>query len=607
MTTLNPSIHFWIGDFLLLCICLLGPGCREKRFQIQEAHSGQPVRGGTLEILVGSDFDHVVTTSVVSIEGVAMLRAITRTLLTYRSSADFGTAIQLVPDLALEIPSRENGGISADGLTYIFHLRQGVRWDTSPPREVTAGDLVRAFKLLGNPVAAAGTPGYYTDTIVGLGDYVSRFGKVSNDIPAIREFINAREIEGVRAAGEFTLVFQLRNSASHFLNVLALPCVAPVPVEYLNYRPDSAEFRQHILSIGPYRITRYIQNREMLLERNPVWDPATDTIRPGYVDRIRFRFGIDSQLQQLQTATGTADLGYETIPTGELGAKMALSGPTVWQSPGNGSWGFRYLDINHVATNGVTRQLQVRRAIALAVDKAALVTLSGGARVARVLRQAVPSSVSGYREGADQYVTPGDRGNPAEARALLAAAGYPNGLSLRLAYINTRDKLLAQALQASLARAGITAALAPMTEGDFYGRLLAYTENAKRGEWDLALDGAQPPWFGENNGCSVIGPLFDGRRFGQNGWNCGGYSNAQVNALIDRGTTAASLAIGEPAWSEAARRAMEEVAIIPLIEIKSPYSHSRRLRNRTWAVLAPTPDITSVWLADAALKQGREN
>jgi peptide/nickel transport system substrate-binding protein len=225
--------------------------------------------------------------------------------------------------------------------------------------------------------------------------------------------------------------------------------------------------------------------------------------------------------------------------------------------------------------------------------------------VARVLRQAVPSSVSGYRKGADQYVTAGDRGNPAEARAHLTAAGYPNAISLRLAYINTRDKLLAQSLQASLARAGMRLELAEMTEGDFYGHLLGYSENAKRGEWDLALDGAQPPWFGENNGCSVIGPLFDGRRFGQNGWNCGGYSNAEVNALIDRATTAASLTIGESAWSDAVRRAMEEVAIIPLIEIKSPYSHSRRLRNCTWAVLAPTCDICSVWLTDAAPGQGR--
>jgi ABC-type transport system substrate-binding protein len=592
-------------QLFLLLFCILSSACSNIRSQPRE-ETGPPLHGGTLEILAGSDFDHLASTSAGTTSSMGMLRAITRTLLTYPSSTDFKTAIHLAPDLALEVPSPENGGISADGLTYTFHLRQGVRWNTNPPREVTAYDFVRAFKLLGNPVCPVSMP-YYTDTIFGMENYVSRFAQVPGTIPSIREFINSREIEGVHAADEFTLVFRLRNPASHFLNILAIPCAAPVPVEYLDFLPDSPDFRQHILSIGPYRITRYIQNNEMMLERNPLWDPVHDPIRRGYVDRIHFRFGIDAQMQQLQTAATTADLSYDLIPTAELSSMMALNDPAVWLSPpGEAPWGFRYLDINHIGPAGsVTRQIQVRRAIALAIDKAALVQLSGGPRVARVLRQAVPSSVSGYRKGADQYVTPGDRGNPAEARSLLIAAGYPNGISLRLSYINTWQKLLAESLQASLARAGITVDLAPTTQGDFYGRLLAYPENARRGEWDVALDGAGPPWFGENNGCSVIGPLFDGRRFGQNSWNCGGYNNAEINTLIDRATTAGSLIIEEPAWSQAVRLAMEEVAIVPLIETKTPYSHSRRLRNCTWAVLDPNCDITSVWLADVAPGQGR--
>ncbi len=594
-------------NLLLLCISL-GAGCKERDFQTHVPNPEQPLRGGTLEILTGSDFDHLATTSAGTTASMGLLRAITRTLLTYPSSPDFGTAIQLVPDLALEVPSAENGGISADGLTYTFRLRRGVRWDTNPPREVTAHDFVRAFKLLGNPVLPASTPGFYVDTIVGMEDYVSRFGQVPGTIPAIRHFVNTQGIDGVYAADDFRLILRLRNPACHFLNILALPCVAPVPIEYLDFLLDSPQFRQHTLSIGPYRIARYTQNVEMLLERNPMWNSNTDPIRPAYVDRIHFRFGIEAQLQQLQTSAGTADLGYDMIPTAELSFLMGVNDPTVWVSPpGEVPWGFRYLDINYVGpkNRSPTRQLLVRQSIALAVDKAALVQLSGGPRVACALRQAVPSSVSGYRKGADQYSTSGDRGNPAESRTLLAKAGYPNGISLRLAFIDPVQKLFAQSLQASLARAGITVDLVPTTQADFYGRLLASTNNAQRGEWDLALDSAQPPWFGENNGCSVISPLFDGRRFGQNGWNCGGYSDVEVNALIDRATTAASLTVAEPAWSEAARRAMEQVAIIPLIEMRATYRHSGRVRNCTWAVLDPNCDITSLWLTDAAPGKAR--
>jgi ABC-type transport system substrate-binding protein len=585
---------------------ILSVGCSNVRVGPHEDETGPPVRGGTLEFLSSGDFDHLATTSAGTVGSMGLLRAFARTLVTYPASTDFETVTRLRPDLALEVPSTENSGISADGRTYTFHLRRGIRWDTNPPREVTAYDFVRAFKLLGNPVCPASTPAYYTDIIEGLEDYCSRFAKVPGTVPAIREFVNTQEIEGVRAADDFTLVFRLWNPALHFLDILAIPCVAPVPFEYLDFLPDSPEFRQHTLSIGPYRITRYIQNREMLLERNPIWDPGTDPIRPGYVDRIRFRFGIDDQLQQLQIKAGTADLGFEKIPTAELAALMAIKDPTVWLSPPGDKGGFSlYLDINQVGPKdrSPTRQLRVRRAIALAVDKAALVQLSGGPRLARALRQAVPSSVTGYRKGADQYVTPGDRGRPAEAREMLAAVGYPNGITLRMAHIGTGAwSLLAQSLQASLARAGITIELMPMTGADFWGRLLAYPENAKRGEWDLALDGASPPWYSSSNGGSMITPLFDGRHFGRNSWNSGGYSNPEVNTLIDRATIAGSAGLAEQAWSKAVQLAMEDVAILPLFEAKLPLVRSRRLRNCTWGGLSPNCDITSVWLADAAPK-----
>ena len=97
------------------------------------------------------------------------------------SSPNFRKEIQLTPDVATAVPTRRNGGISADGRTYTFHLKKGVRWDTNPPRQVTAADFVREFKLLCNPASPTGAPGYFTSTIVGMTALLRRLRKGEGD------------------------------------------------------------------------------------------------------------------------------------------------------------------------------------------------------------------------------------------------------------------------------------------------------------------------------------------------------------------------------------------------------------------------------------------
>ena len=597
-----------VGLPLVVCVCL-GAGCSDRRARVRSDESGPPVRGGTLEVVGRSDVDHLATTSGYMANAQWLFRAFARQLLAYPPARDYATKTRPAPDLALEVPTTKNGGISSDGLSYTFRLRRGVRWNTSPPREVTAHDVVRAFKFLCNPVSPVGAPGYYTSTIVGMEPYCDQFARVPGTVLAIREFMATHDIEGVRALDESTVAFRLQAPAADFLNLLAMPFASPMPTEYLDYLPDSSEFRQHTLSNGPYRIARYVQNQEILLERNPVWDAGTDPIRPAYVDGIRVRLGIDVQLRQLQIEAGTADLSFgELVPSAELASLLAIDDPTVWLSPpGNAYAAFYFLAFNHIGPNnaGALKRLGVRRAIAVAVDKAASVQLAGGPRVARPLRQAVVSSAAGYRRGADQYVTPGDRGDPATARTLLAEAGYPVGISLRLAYpISGWYPRAAQALQASLRRVGLDVHLVPTLAADYWSRFLPNPENARRGEWDLALTTWVPDWFGENNGRSVIQPLFDGRHFGQNTNNYGGYQDHEVDAAIDRAVTAPSPELAELAWSDAARRLMDDAALVPLIELKWGFAQSRRVRGCTWAVHGLNCDLTALWLADAAPKPG---
>ena len=593
---------------VLIASIALCAGCGRTKAPLHDFQRdpGPPRRGGTLRMVSSSDIDHLLTTSGYVTSSLLLFQTFARELVAYPPLADYDARTTVAADLATELPTLANGGISADGRVYRLELRRGVQWNSAPPRPVTAHDVVRAFKLFCNPVSPVGSPSYYTTTIAGMAEYCERFTKVPGTIAAIREFVATHELEGVRAIDERRIEFRLLAPAADFLNLLAMSFAAPVPAEYLDYLPDSPEFRRHTLSDGPYQITRYVQSREIELERNPVWDPATDPIRAAYVDRISIRFGIDDELTQLQLEAGTADLGFDVVMlTANQASLRSIGDPRVRVIPdGDHYAGMHYLAVNIPGPNnaGALRMLEVRQALALAVDRHALMQLTGGPGMSRPLNQAVASTVAGFRPGADRFVTPDDRGDPAAARRLLARAGYPDGLRLRLAYqANGIYPIEVQSLQASLGRAGFDVELKPYSGADFWGRLMPDLESARRGEWDLGLVGWVADWFGRSNGRSVIVPLFDGRRVGRLSTNFGGYQNARVDAAIDRARTAASLDAAEAAWGEAADLVMADAGIIPLIERKSGLMLGSRLRHCSWSILGNQCDLNEVWLADAPL------
>ena len=87
-------------------------------------------------------------------------------------------------------------------------------------------------------------------------------------------------------------MFKLLSPAPDFLNILAMGFCSARPVEYMKYVPDSAPMRQHMLSDGPYAITKYVPSKSMTLERNPAWKQSSDPLRHAYVDTITITEGL---------------------------------------------------------------------------------------------------------------------------------------------------------------------------------------------------------------------------------------------------------------------------------------------------------------------------
>ena len=158
---------------------------------------GEPQPGGTLIVAGNPDVLWMDPTAAYSAADYQFQRMTLRGLFDYPNSGTLEERATPQPDLAVEIPTVENGGISEDGLTYTITLRDDVVWNVDEPRPVVAEDVVRGVKRMCNPVQGSAARKYYLDTIAGLGEFCDGFAEVAPEIEPIREYIESNEVAGV--------------------------------------------------------------------------------------------------------------------------------------------------------------------------------------------------------------------------------------------------------------------------------------------------------------------------------------------------------------------------------------------------------------------------
>jgi len=557
-------------------------------------HSAAPVKGGTLVMLGQSDIFNLDTTSGYYTVDNVLERSFTRQLVSYPTVPSFLQQIQLKPDIATVVPSTSNGGISANGRTYTFHLKKGVNWDTTPPRQVTAADFVREFKLICNPASPTGAPGYYESTIVGMDRYCKGFAKVKNTVAAIAAYVNGHPLAGVVAKDPLTLVFHLTSPAPDFLNIMAMGFSSARPIEYMSYVPDSAPFRQHTISDGPYRITKYVPGKEFELDRNPAWNPATDSLRKAYVDHMKVTEGLTQDTVQQQIQAGTGDMDWDVTPPAQNLPKLLSSHDNRLVVGPAGPYFVAlntYLVMNQYA--GPFKNKLVREAAEYAVNKNAIVQIFGGPKIAAAANQVVLPGNVGYIKNLNTYPNNGGNGDPAKSKALLAQAGQ-TGVAIKLLYATTDPgPRVAQSLQASLQAGGFKVTLVPTTGADFYGKYMLVTSTAQSEAWDIAGPGWIPDWFG-NNGRSVIQPLFTHPGPGSSDYT--GYNSPVTNKLIQQALTAKSAAAASSAWAKANAQIMRDAVVVPVEWQKFTAYHSSRVQNCFFWFFDINCDPTNVWL-----------
>jgi peptide/nickel transport system substrate-binding protein len=362
--------------------------------------AGPSHRGGTLVLLnPASRFDSIDPAIQHNVLPAQLLGMTNNGLVSFKHvGGRDGT--QLVPDLATSLPLP-----AADGRTYTFRLRAGIRHSNGVP--VRAGDIrrgiERAFKLKGAGVS-------FYDGIVGA-------GQCARDRPRC-DLSRGIVADDPRR----TITFKLTSPDPDFLYKLALPFAYAIPPG----TPDHDVGRQPVPATGPYMIASYWPNHELRLVRNPEFREWSSAARPdGYANEIVWKLGVSPDEGTAAVLDGRADwmlsIG-QALPAARL-RDLELRYPSQLHANPLMQTDYMILNVNVPPFDDV----RVRRAVNYALDRRAIARLFG-ASGAQPTCQVLPPQMPGYVRYCPYSRRPGRDGawrapDLSTARRLIAASG----------------------------------------------------------------------------------------------------------------------------------------------------------------------------------------
>ena len=327
------------------------------------------------------------------------------------------------PDIAQGPPQISNGG-----KTLTIKIKSGIKY--SPPLQnqtVKAADIKYAMeRCFAAPVGNGYAFSYYSGI---QGAPSAPTSKV-------------KDISGIQAPDDNTLVLQLKQPVGILANAnaLGLPCTIPVPKNYAAKFDNKSQstYGQHQVFTGPYMIegagsgtvskAGYQPAKLISLVRNPSWDKSTD-FKPAYFDKIIIKNGSDVTVASRQILSGTSMMSgdYAVPPPAVLKEGLTTKKDQFQISPSGGN---RYFSLN--TTVKPFDNLNVRRAVAAATNRNALRQTRGGPAVGTVATHFIPPLIPGFDQaggnagpGYDFYKNP--NGDLKLAASYLKKAGYPSG------------------------------------------------------------------------------------------------------------------------------------------------------------------------------------
>lgn len=426
----------------------------------------------------------------------------------------------------------ESWETSEDGLTWTFHLRDGLKW--SDGSDLTANDFVYSWKRVCDPMVAAP----YAETVLSM---VEGYDKaIEGDLDALQ----------VVATDNNTLVVTLSTPCSYFGSLAAFATLSPVQQATVEANGDAwATKAETYISNGPFYVSDWVPGSYIMMTKNPYYWNA-DAIK---LDGIKWNLIEDSNAAYSAYQTGEV-LMIKDVPTEEI--PSLKENADFYVDPIIGTY---YLSMN--IDREPFNNADVRKALSLAIDRdyVANTLMQGTYSPAGNLMGPGWIDTDGKQfkdnaNGGKEYIdTTNYEADLEEAKQLLADAGYPNGEGFPTITYSTNDagyhKVVAEYLQQAWAELGIDLQVDIVEWASF-------TPMRRNGDYDVARNG----WVGDYSDPSNMLDLF----CSTNGNNDGKFNNADYDAAMELSRTTLDAAERSTALHNAEDVLMEEAGCIPV-------------------------------------------
>jgi oligopeptide transport system substrate-binding protein len=494
------------ASIFLLCLALLGStvtACRRRPSGAQPA-SGQGA--GTLNL---ADTGPITLDPAVANEASSAMYIFQL----FSGLVRLDENLQLVPDIA------EKWDESADGKTFTFHLRQGVKFHDG--KAVKAADFKYSWERALNPATNSLTAGTYLNDIVGAADVLSG---------------RATQLSGIQVLDDRTIQVTIDAPKPYFLEKMAYPTA--FVVDRTNVQSSSTWWKQPN-GTGPFKLQQWQQDQLLVLRRNDNYYGEK-----AKLSHVVFKLFSGNPMQLYQSGSidisyvSAAYMGLVTDPSNALSQELRV---------------YPELSLSYIGFNTSAPpfdDVNVRQAFCYAVDKEKVIALSAE-NVVPVAYGILPPGIPGYDANLQ-----GLRFDPEKAKQLIAASKCGDVARLPPIVLTTSgwggdiSGTLGGVIEEWRRNLGVEVTVRQLEPEAFLYSLSS--EKDQLFDYGWIADYPDPQDF--------LDVLF---RTGSHN-NTGRYSNPQLDSLLDRASVESDVNSRLKMYQDAEQLVVQDAAALPL-------------------------------------------